>query len=98
MSTPTIGNMPAADITVEFPSGERRNVNMIVLHAEVLMSEQMAKFGFCQAQNMRTIAELDAKYELEWFYDKPVRTWKDCAAVMRYLHTYFSEEIEKAQS
>lgn len=94
--TPTIGNLPGADLPVIFPvSGETRVVNMIVLLAETQMAEQMAKFGFCQAQNMRTIEELDAKYELAWFYDQPVKTWDDAAAVLRYLHGYFGDELAK---
>jgi hypothetical protein len=90
---PTIGNMPHADLDVVFPSGEMRMVNMIVLLSETLMAEQMAKFGFCQAQNMPTIKKLCEKYELDWFYDKPVKTWKDCAAVMRHIYTVFSDHI-----
>lgn len=90
---PTIGNLPGADLDVTFPSGETRTVNMIILLAEVLMAEQMAEWGFCQAQNMRTIKELDEKYELEWFFDAKVRTWKDCAAVMRHIHTLFTDHI-----
>jgi hypothetical protein len=95
---PTIGNMPGADLTVLFPSGATKKVNMIVLLAETLMAEQMAKFGHCQAPNMRTIKELDDKYELEWFFDAPVRTWKNCAEVMRYLYTYFTDQIKEHTS
>lgn len=92
---PTIANMPDADLEVEFPSGEKRNVNMIVLLAEVLMAEQMAKFGVCQARNMLTIKELDEKYELEWFFDHYVRTWEDCAAVMRHFYTVCDYHIKE---
>ena len=90
---PTIGNMPGADLPVTFPSGETRNVNMIVLLSETLMAEQMAKFGFCQAQNMRTIKELRAKYELDWFFDAKVKTWEYCAAVMRHIHGVCTDHI-----
>jgi hypothetical protein len=96
--TPTIGNLPGADLPVTFPSGETRNVNMVILMAEVLMAEQMAKFGHCQARNMRTIKELDEKYELEWFFDAPVRTWEDCAAVIRHFHGVCSEHIKEHTS
>jgi hypothetical protein len=90
---PTIGNMPAADLAVTFPSGETRNVNMIILLAETLMAEQMAKFGYCQAQNMRSISDLDQKYELEWFFDAPVQTWENCAAVMRHFYGVCTQHI-----
>lgn len=91
---PTIANMPGADLPVIFPSGETRNVNMIVLLAEVLMTEQMAKFGQCQSPNMRTIKELRDKYELDYFFDAPIRTWKDCAAVMRHFYDTCNEHIK----
>jgi hypothetical protein len=96
--TPTIANMPGADLPVTFPSGKTRNVNMIVLLAEVLMAEQMAKFGHCQAPNMRTIEELDDKYELEWFFDAPVVTWEDCGAVMRHFYTVCNNHIKEHTS
>lgn len=95
---PTIANMPGADLTVAFASGATKNVNMIVLLAETLMAEQMAKFGRCQAPNMRTIKELREKYELDYFFDAPVRTWKDCAEVMRYLYAYFNDQIKEHTS
>lgn len=90
---PTIANMPGADLPVTFASGETRNVNMIVLLAEVLMAEQMAKFGQCQAQNMRTIDELRGKYELDYFFDAKVKTWNDCAAVMRHFYGVCNDHI-----
>lgn len=93
--TPTIGNLPGSDLPVTFPvSGETRNVNMIILLAETLMAEQMAKFGVCQAQNMRTIKELREKYELDYFFDAPVRTWEDCGAVMRHFYGVCNEHIK----
>lgn len=94
---PTIGNMPDADLPVTFASGEVKNVNMIVLLSEVLMAEQMAKFGVCQARNMPTIEALNQKYELEYFFDGPIRTWVDCAAVMRHFHKVCTKHIEKSK-
>lgn len=92
---PTIANMPGADFSVIFPvSGETRNVNMIILLAETLMAEQMAEFGACLAPNMRTIKQLREKYELDYFFDAPVRTWEDCAAVMRHFYTGCSDHIK----
>lgn len=93
---PTIGNLPGADLPVTFPSGEVRNVNMIILISETLMAEQMARFGFCQAQNMRTIKELREKYELEYLFDGPVHTWADCAAVLRHFYNICTEHIKSA--
>lgn len=90
----TIGNMPGADLPVTYPSGETRTVNMIVLLAETQMAEQMARFGQCMARNMPTIKQLRAKYELDYFFDAPVRTWKDCAATMRHIHGVFGDHID----
>ena len=89
----TIGNMPGADLPVTYPSGETRTVNMIVLLAETQMAEQKARFGQCMARNMPTIKQLRAKYELDYFFDAPVRTWQDCAAVMRHVHGVFTDHI-----
>jgi|ERR1044071_2108316 len=94
---PTIGNMPAADLPVTFPSGETRTVNMIVLLVETQNAEWHAKFG-CAMPGVNklpgiTIQKFRDKYELDYFFDGPVRTWKDCAAVMRHIHTLFSDHI-----
>ena len=98
MSTPLIANLPGADLPVTFPSGETRSVNMIVMLAETQMSEQMARFGHCQAQNMRTISELVEKYELDWFasevFPRGIKTWEQCAAAMRHVYTYFDDHVK----
>ena len=94
---PTIGNMPGADLPVTFPSGETRTVNMIVLLAEVQNAEWHAKYGTAipgAHKHRITIKAMREKYELDWFFDKPVKTWVDCAAVMRHIHTVFTEHIE----
>lgn len=99
---PTIGNMPGADLPVTFPSGEERIVNMIVLLAEVLMAEQMSKFGTCMAPNMRTIKELVAKYELDWFasdvFPRGIKTWEQCAQAIRHFHGVCEAHINNQSS
>lgn len=90
---PTIANMPAADLDVTFPSGETRTVNMIVLLAETQNTEIRAKYGHHMAPNAPKIGVLREKYELDYFFDAPVRTWDDCAAVMRHIHTVFTDHI-----
>jgi hypothetical protein len=95
---PTIANMPAADLEVTFPSGETRTVNMVVLLAETIDAEVKAKYDHHMAVNAHTIKELREKYELDYFFDAPVRTWKDCAAVMRHFHTLCTEHIQTARS
>jgi hypothetical protein len=93
---PTIGNMPAADLDVTFPSGETRTVNMIVLLAQVHYAEIKASTGLAVAPNGPTIAALREAYELDWFYDGPVRTWEDAALVMRHFHELCQQHIRDA--
>jgi hypothetical protein len=89
MSTPTIGNMPAADLEVTFPSGQTRTVNMIRLLVQTQNAEFKAKRGMFLpgvGKQHPTIDALRREYELDWFYGRPVRTWADAAAVMRHFH------------
>lgn len=95
---PTIANMPGADLPVTFASGETRNVNMIVLLAETLDAEHYAKYGHHRAPNAPDIKQLREKYELDYFFDGPVKTWDDCAAVMRHFYGVCDKHIRKAQS
>jgi len=93
---PTFANLPASDLDVTFPSGETRTVNMIVLLVETQNAEFKRDHGMFlpSVGKLRpTVKALDAKYELSWFYDAPVRTWADCAAVMRHIHTVFTDHI-----
>jgi hypothetical protein len=41
-----------------------------------------------------TVKELREEYELDYFFDGPVRTWKDCAAAMRHVYTVFTDHIK----
>jgi hypothetical protein len=90
--------MPAADLDVTFPSGETRTVNMVVLLAETIDAEVMARHGHHMAVNAHTVKELREKYELDYFFDAPVRTWEDCAAVMRHFHTVCTDHIKASQN
>ena len=96
---PTIGNLPAADLEVTFPSGTVKNVNMIVLLVETQNAEWHAKYG-CAMPGINklpgiTVKKFVDKYELEYFFDGPVRTWADCAAVLRHIHTLFTTHIKE---
>ena len=93
---PIIGNMPAADLDVTFPSGETRTVNMIVLLVQTQNAEMKAKFGYFLpgvGKQHPTIAALREAYELDWFYDKTVRTWEDAALVMRHFYGLCREHV-----
>ena len=94
---PTIANLPASDLDVTFPSGETRTVNMIVLLVETQNAEWHAKYG-CAMPGVNklpgiTIKKFREKYELDYFFDAPVRTWEDCAAVLRHIHGVFTDHI-----
>jgi uncharacterized protein YerC len=45
-----------------------------------------------------TINKLRRKYELDYFFDAPVRTWKDCAEVMRHFYTVCTDHIKELMS
>jgi len=96
---PTIANMPAADLPVTFASGETRNVNMIILLAQTQDAEMMARFGMhlpgVRGGLRPTIKSLREAYELDYFFDGPVRTWKDAAKVMRHFYNLCKQHVSK---
>jgi hypothetical protein len=97
--------MPGADLPVTFPSGETRNVNMIVLLVEVQNAEWHAKYGAAMPGVNRlpnvTIKNFREKYELDWFasevFPKGIRTWDQCAQAMRHFYNVCTEHIEASR-
>lgn len=85
---PTIGNLPGADVRVQFPSGDVRVVNLVILKAEVLHAETMAKFGHGLARNAPTLREIRAAYEIP---TNVSRTWAAVAPLLRRFHTDLSD-------
>jgi hypothetical protein len=97
----TIANLPAADLDVTFPSGKTRKVNMIVLLVETQNAEFKRDHGiFLPGVNKLhpTVKALREKYELDYFFDGPVKTWEDCAAVMRHIHGVFTDHIDSSRN
>lgn len=92
---PTIASMPHADVQVSYPSGETRTVNVIVLKAQVLHAECMAKFGHGLARNAPTLSEIRAMYEIP---TSAARTWKAVAPLLRRFHTDLSNAIAEASA
>jgi hypothetical protein len=93
---PTIGNLPAADLEVVFPSGKKKTVNMLRLLVQTQNAEFKAKHDMFLpgvGKLRPTVTALREEYELDYFFDGPVRTWEDCAAVMRHIHTEFTNHI-----
>lgn len=91
--------MPGADLPVTFASGETRNVNLIVLLAQTQDAEMMARFGIhlpgVRGSLRPTIRALRETYELDWFYDRLVRTWTDAALVMRHFYNLCHEHMNQ---
>lgn len=95
----TVANMPGADLEVTFPSGETRTVFMPRLLVQVLNAEFKRDHGMFLpgvGKLHPTIDALREEYELDYFFDAPVRTWSDCAAAMRHVYGVFDAHI-KAQ-
>lgn len=93
---PTIGNLPGADVPVEFPSGETRVVNMIRLLVQTQNAEFKSKHGMFLpgvAKLHPTVKALREEYEI----DDSVRTWEAMAYTLRAFHTLLSEHIAAAQ-
>ena len=94
---PTIGNLPASDLDVTFPSGKTKTVNMIILLVQTQNAEFKRDHGMFLPNVGKlhpTVKALREQYELDYFFDAPVRTWADCAAVMRHIHTLFTDHIK----
>lgn len=93
---PTIGNLPMADLEVTFPSGKVKTVFMLRLLVQTQNAEMKAKHGmFLPGVNKLrpTVKALEEEYELSYFFDAPVKTWKDAAAVMRHIYNLFTDHI-----
>jgi hypothetical protein len=96
---PAIASMPGADLDVIFPSGQTRTVNLIRLLVQTQNAEFKAKHGMFLpgvGKQHPTIRALREAYELDWFYDGPVRTWEDAAKVMRHFHDLCRQHIRAA--
>jgi hypothetical protein len=96
---PTIENMPGADLDVTFASGQTRTVNMIRLLVQTQNAEFKAQYGMFLpgvGKLHPTIAALREAYELDYFFDGPVRTWTDAALVTRHFYNLCHEHIRSS--
>ena len=96
---PTVANMPGADLEVTFPSGKTKTVFMPRLLVQTQNAEFKRDHGMFLpgvAKLHPTVKALVEEYELDFFFDAPVRTWEDCAAVMRHVYTIFDNHIKGA--
>jgi hypothetical protein len=92
---PTIANLPAADVEVEYPSGERKVVNMIRLLVQTQNAEFKAKHGMFLPSVGKlhpTVKALREEYELT------ATTWADAAYQLRAFHTMLTEAIVDARA
>ncbi len=98
---PTVANMPGADLDVTFPSGKTKTIFMPRLLAQTLNAEFKRDHGMflpTLGKLNPTVKALRKEYELDYFFDAPVRTWEDCAAVMRHVYTTFENHIKESQN
>lgn len=96
---PTVANLPGADLDVTFPSGKTKTVFMPRLLVQTQNAEFKRDHGmFLPGVNKLhpTIKALREEYELDYFFDAPVRTWEDCAAVMRHVFNTFDQHIKQS--
>lgn len=93
---PTVANMPGADLEVTFASGKKKTVFMPRLLVQTQNAEMKRDFDtFLPGVGKLhpTVKALREEYELDYFFDGPVRTWADCAAVMRHFYTLCTDHI-----
>ena len=86
----TIVNPSAANVRIEFPSGEVKTVNMIRLFVQAQNAEFKRDHGmFLPGVNKLrpTVKALRDEYELT------ARTWEEAAFQLRALHTAISEAL-----
>lgn len=86
-------------LDVTFPSGKVRNVHML----RMLVQTQNAEFKRDHSMFLPgvgkqnpTVKALREEYELDYFFDAPVKTWEDCAAVMRHVYGVFMDHIDSS--
>lgn len=88
---PTIGNLPAADVRVEFPDGTVRTINLLRMLAHTQNAEFKAKHGMF----LPGVAKLHPTVEaLREEYEIPARTWAEAADQMRMFYTHLTEPTD----
>jgi hypothetical protein len=92
---PTIANLPAADVRVQYPDGTIRTINLLRMLVQTQNAEMKAKHGVflpSVAKLHPTVAALRKEYEI------PARTWAEAAYQMRMFYTHLTEpepEVER---
>jgi len=98
---PTVANMPGADLEVTFASGKTKTIFMPRLLVQTQNAEFKRDYGiFLPGVNKLspTVKQLREEYELDYFFDGPVKTWKDCAAVMRHFYNLCDKHIKESMN
>lgn len=96
---PTVDNLPGADLPVTFPDGVTKTIFMPRLLVQTLNAECKRDHGVFLpgvAKLHPTVKALREEYELDYFFDGPVRTWADCAAVMRHFYNLCDNHIKSS--
>lgn len=93
---PTIGNLPAADVEMEFPDGEVRVINMLRL----LVQAQNAEFKRDHGMFLPGVNRLKPTVkQMREAYPGVItaQTWAEAAEQLRGLHTAITEAIAEAR-
>lgn len=94
---PTVANMPDADVQVTFPNGVTKTIFMPRLYVQVLNAEFKRDHGMFLpnvGKQHPTVKSLREEYELDYLFDRPVRTWADCAAALNHFYNICNEHIK----
>lgn len=94
---PTIGNLPSADVQMEFPDGKLRTINMLRL----LVQAQNAEFKRDRGMFLPGVAKLNPTVkQMREAYPGIItaRTWAEAAEQLRGFHTAIGEAVKEAQA
>lgn len=95
---PTIANMPAADVEVEFPSGTVKTINMLRLWTQWRNAEFKAKHGMFLPNVGKlhpTVKAIREEYEIPV---RACRTWEQAATLLGAFHNDLSTAIREARN
>jgi len=90
---PTVQNLPAADVQVQFPSGEVKTIFLLRLLGIVQHAEMMARFGHGIARNAPTLREVREELEIP---ASVCRTWAQAAPMLREFYNDLTAHLRDA--
>ena len=86
---PTIGNLPGADVRVQFPDGKVRTLNLL----RMLVHTQNAEFKAKHGMFLPSVGKLHPTVKaLRDEYAITARTWEDAATQMRAFYEHLTTQ------